>query len=77
MSLPRHSSVLGTLAGRLRKGSHRHFTSLLVNPSLSMALIIHEVAWDLHPTGISSSTHGIKLKLLPEMQLDKRCYDVD
>ena len=45
------------------------------NPSWSLVFIIAKATYGgAHPPGISSSTHGMKLKLTTEMLLDKRCW---
>ena len=45
------------------------------NPSCSLVFIIAEAAYEgTHLPGTSSSTNGMKLKLTPEILLDKRCW---
>ena len=45
------------------------------DPSCRLVFIIAETAYGgAHTPGTSSSTHGMKFKLTPEILLDKRCW---
>ena len=47
----------------------------VINPSCSLILIIPEADWGVY-SGISNCTHGMNLKLTPEILLDKRCWSI-
>ena len=51
----------------------QQFHFIILNPSRSLPLSIPEAAWGggVNPPGISSSTHGMKLKLASEIPLLK------